>query len=233
MLRDTSPQRFESFDAVVLSPDKSVQWVAFNKGGVTVKPDDIAVLIDCRRRVPPIGSKVADVSHPAVFPKHGVPGCMSSNGLVADARNAHDLTIVIDRRGGSGSVAGDQREVVDLIWRSQSPHGWAKLEDLVAWRVGTAARGVMNAILRPPDHLTQVVGSGGKAIISASKIGQSPSSGPIAKQTRELKMPELGPGTAGTSLLSAWVQSWQQLSYFHCEPRLRRQRQIRPAPTRR
>ena len=32
----------------------------------------------------------------------------------------------------------------------------------------------MNAILGPPDHLSQVVGSGGKAIISSSKIGQSP-----------------------------------------------------------
>src|SRR5438552_15793486 len=149
MLRDTSPQRFESFDAVVLSPDKSVQWVAFNKSGIAGEPDDIAVLIDCRRRVPPLSSKVADVSHPAVFPKHGVLGRTSSNGLVADARNAHDLTIVIDRRGGSGSVAGDQREVVDLIWRSQSPHGWAKLEDLVAWLGLAATRGVMHAILGP------------------------------------------------------------------------------------
>src|SRR6058998_1505707 len=32
----------------------------------------------------------------------------------------------------------------------------------------------MNAILRPPDRLTQVVGSGCKAIISSRKIGQSP-----------------------------------------------------------
>src|SRR6266699_7157730 len=169
MLRDASPQRFESFDAVVLRPDKSVQWVALNKGGVAGKSDDIAVLIDCRRRVPPLSSKVPKVSHSAVFPKHGMLGGVSSNGLVADARNAHDLTIVIDRCGGSGSVAGDQREVVDLIWRSQSPHGWAKLEDL-----GAATVGVMNAILGPPDYLTQIVRSCGKAIISANKIGKSP-----------------------------------------------------------
>src|SRR5438552_4809860 len=169
MLWDTSSQRFEMFDAVVLSPNKSVYYVAFNKGGVTVKPDHIAVLIDCCRRVPPLSPKVADVSHPTVFPKHGVLGGMSSNGLVADTRNAHDLTIVIDRCGGSGSVAGDQREFVDLIWRSQSPHGWAKLEDL-----GAATRRVMNAILGPPDYLTQVIGSGSKTIISSSKIGQSP-----------------------------------------------------------
>src|SRR6266567_6561436 len=32
----------------------------------------------------------------------------------------------------------------------------------------------MNSILRPPHRLTQVVGSGGKAVISARKIGKSP-----------------------------------------------------------
>ena len=96
-------------------------------------------------------------------------GRMSSDGLVADARNAHNLTIVIDRRGGSGCVAGDQRKVVDLIWRSQSPYCWAKLEDL-----GEHTRGVMNAILRPSDYLTQVIGSGGKTVVSTRKIGKSP-----------------------------------------------------------
>ena len=58
---------------------------------------------------------------------------------------------------------------MDLIWRSQSPHGRAKLEDS-----GCSNTWVMNAILGPPDHLTQIVGSGGKAIISSRKIGQSP-----------------------------------------------------------
>src|SRR6267143_2969255 len=121
--------------------------------------------------------EVAKISDPTVFPKHGMLGRTSSDGLVANARNTHDLTIVIDRRGGSGSVARDQREVVDLIWRPQSPHGWAKLEDL-----GAATRGVMNAILRPADYLTQVVGSGCKAVISASKIGQSPHLAPFPNE---------------------------------------------------
>src|SRR5439155_22208091 len=142
--------RVQGSEAVLLSLHDSVYDVAFNKCRVAGKPDDIAVLIDCRWSIPPGSWEGAKISDLAVFPKHGVLGGMSSNGLVADARNAHDLTIVIDRRGGSGSVARDQREVVDLIWRSQSPHGWAKLEDLSA-----AARGVMNAILGPPDYLTQ------------------------------------------------------------------------------
>src|SRR5437870_11865640 len=132
------------------------------------------MLIDCRWSIPPGSWEGAKISDPTVFPKHGMLGRMSSDGLVANARNAHDLTIVIDRRGGSGSVAGDQREVVDLIWRSQSPHGWAKLEDLVAWIGLAATRGVMNAILGPADHLTQVVGSGCKPVISTRKCVQSP-----------------------------------------------------------
>src|SRR6266576_6974523 len=32
----------------------------------------------------------------------------------------------------------------------------------------------MKTILRPPDYLTQVVGSGRKAVVSTRKIGQSP-----------------------------------------------------------
>src|SRR5207249_2220102 len=126
-------------------------------------------LIDCRRRIPPRGWRIwINIRHGAIFPKHGVLGRTSSNGLVADTGDAHDLTIVIDRGGGSGSVAGDQRQVLDLIRWSQSPHGWTKLEYL-----GAATVGVMNAILRPPDHLTQVVGSGCKPVIAAGKWGKS------------------------------------------------------------
>src|SRR6266446_482587 len=100
-----SRQRAERPDTAALGPDKSVQKVAFRKPGVAGKPDNIAFLIDCCRRVPPLSAKVADVGHhPAFFPKHSVLGSMSSNGLVADARNAHGLSLVIDRRGGSGSV---------------------------------------------------------------------------------------------------------------------------------
>ena len=58
---------------------------------------------------------------------------------------------------------------MDLICRSQSPHGRAKLEDL-----GAATRGVMNAVLRPSHYLTQIIGSGGEAIVSSREVGQSP-----------------------------------------------------------
>src|SRR5207248_11377867 len=91
------------------------------------------MLFDCVSTVQSRSRRIMiNIRHGAIVPKHRVLCGMSSNGLVADARNAHDLIIIIDRCGGSGRVARDQREVVDLIWRSQSPHGWAKLEDLGA-----------------------------------------------------------------------------------------------------
>ena len=81
---------------------KACKMSPSNIGGVAGKPDDIAVLIDCRRRIPPRSWRIwINIRHGAVFPKHGVLGGMSSNGLVADARDAHDLTIIVDRRGGS------------------------------------------------------------------------------------------------------------------------------------
>ena len=92
------------------------KYVAVNKGGIAGKPDDIAALIDRRWRIPPRGWRIwINIRHGAIFPKHGVFRSVSSNGLVADTRNAHDLTIIIDRRGGSGCVASDQRQFVDLI----------------------------------------------------------------------------------------------------------------------
>ena len=59
------------------------------------------------------------------------------------------------------------KHVLDLV-RSQSPHGWPKLEYLAA-----ATMGIMNAIFRPPDHLPEVIGSSRKAIISTREWGKS------------------------------------------------------------
>ncbi len=44
----------------------------------------------------------------------------------------------------------------------------------MAWLGLAATRGVMKASLRPSHRLTQIVGSGGKTIVSSRKIGQSP-----------------------------------------------------------
>src|SRR6266496_2660024 len=81
----TALQRFEMPNAVLPGPHERMYYVAFNKRWVAIKPDNITALIDCCRRVPPLSSEVAEVSHSTVFPKHGMPGCVSSNGLIADA----------------------------------------------------------------------------------------------------------------------------------------------------
>src|SRR6266513_3421108 len=95
-------------DAILPGPHESVYNVAFNKRGVAGKPDYIASLIDCCRRIPPRGWRIwINIRHGAIFPKHGMLGSVSSNSLVADAGNAHDLTIIIDCRRSSRAVAGD------------------------------------------------------------------------------------------------------------------------------
>src|SRR6266581_5362221 len=95
-------QRFELPNAIFPGPHEGVYDVALNKRRVACKPDNIASLIDRRRRIPPRGWRIwINISHSAIFPKHGVFCRMSSNGLVADAGDAHDLTIIADRRGGS------------------------------------------------------------------------------------------------------------------------------------
>jgi len=49
-----------------------VQYVALNKGGVAGEPNDIAVLIDRRRGVPPLSPKLPMSVTSTVFPKHRV-----------------------------------------------------------------------------------------------------------------------------------------------------------------
>src|SRR4029453_3142758 len=92
-------QRFEISNALFPGPHESVQDVAFDKRGVAGKPDYIASLIDCRRRIPPRGWRIwINIRHGAIFPKDGMLGRASSNCLVADTGDAHDLTTIIDRR---------------------------------------------------------------------------------------------------------------------------------------
>ena len=162
-------QRFQLSNAIVPGPHECVQDVAFNKRRVAGEPDDIASLIDCCGRVPPWGWSIRiNISHGAIFPEHSVSGRMSSNGLVANSGDAHDLTVIIERCGSPRAVSGDQGEILDLIWWSQVPYRGTKLEYL--WR--DACR-IMNIILCPTDHLAQVVGSCGKTVIATWKIGES------------------------------------------------------------
>src|SRR5262245_35671008 len=108
MFRRTVLQRFEGPDAILSGPHKSVQDVAFHKLRVASKPHNIASLIDCCRRIPPRGWSIwVNVRDDAILPEHGMLGGMSSNGLVADTGDAHDLPVIIDRRCSSRAVAAD------------------------------------------------------------------------------------------------------------------------------
>ena len=104
---------------------------------------------------------------------------------------------------------------MDLIWRSQSPYGWTKLEDL-----GAATRGVMNSILRPSDYLTQVVGSGGKAVISARKIGKPSHLAPFPNEP-EIDIAGVVRSTVkirATPVLADWLRR-ESLGNTHDDPR--------------
>src|SRR5439155_23536298 len=102
-----SRQRFELPDAIFFGPHERVYDVAFNKRWVAGKPNDIASLIDSRRRIPPRGWRIRiNIRRSPIFPKHGMLGCVPSNGLVTDTGDAHNLTNIIDRGRGSGAVAG-------------------------------------------------------------------------------------------------------------------------------
>src|SRR5215475_1789006 len=144
-------ERAEILDTIAFSPAESMESRVIGVGARhTGKPDDIAFLIDRRGRIPMVGADVAEVDHIAFVPKHRMTGGMSSNRLVADTGNSDDLTSVIDRRGGAGGVAGEQRQFFDFSMVSfQVPDDGLELEDLR----GYAVLRITNRIFRPPDHL--------------------------------------------------------------------------------
>src|SRR5262245_17816263 len=162
-------QRVERVDTILSGPHKSAEQVAVKISGIgACKTDYVALLIDGHRRVPKSNPKVTDVNHLAIIPEHRVLGGISPNRLVADARNAYDLSPVIDRGGGPTGVARNQGELLDFIGCGTPDHRM-ELKDLpiyTAW--------VMNTVLGPSHHLTRVVGAGGKAVVAARQGMKSP-----------------------------------------------------------
>src|SRR5262249_25861414 len=105
----------EILDTVALGPEESAENLVIGAGATyTGKSYHVALFIDRRGRDPMGGANVAEVERLAFVPKHGVAGSMSSDRLVADAGDADDLTSVIDRRGGAGGIAGEQRQLFDF-----------------------------------------------------------------------------------------------------------------------
>ena len=65
-------------------PNECLKEVTVRVVGRTSESDDVALLINCRRRIPKQGPEVADVSHSAILPKHSMLRGVSSNSLVAN-----------------------------------------------------------------------------------------------------------------------------------------------------
>ena len=55
---------------------------------------DLTLVIDGRRRVPPMSSDIAKVNRPAIFPQHGVLGAECSYGILANTGDPNDLSFV-------------------------------------------------------------------------------------------------------------------------------------------
>src|SRR5262245_4832867 len=196
-------QRVERVDTILSGPHKSAEQVAVKIAGIgACKTDNVAMLIDGHRRVPKSDSKVADVNHLAIIPEHRVLGGISPNRLVADARHAYDLSPVIDRGGGPAGVARNQRELLDLIG-SGTPDHRMELEDLpiyTAW--------VMNTILGPSDHLTRVVGAGGKAVVAARQGVKRPHRTVLPYEPKTGKSFSPGSGKESETAPSFSVRFW-------------------------
>src|SRR5262249_9731488 len=129
-------------------------------------------------------------------------GGISPNRLVADARNAYDLSTVIDRRGGTAGVARNQRKLPDLIG-SGAPDHRMELENLSVY-----AALVMNTILRPADHLARVVGAGGKAVVAARQGMKRPHCAVLPDEPKTGKSFSPGSGKECETAPSFSVRFW-------------------------
>ena len=138
-----------------------MQNVPVRVAGRAGKADDIAALIDGSRRIPEFSAQIAKIGRSAVLPEDGVLGGVPPDRLIADTRDTDGLSRIVDRGRGAGGVASDKREFVDPVMPVGVPEDRAKLQDL-----GRDASVIVAGILRPTDHDTRVICSGGKAVIS-------------------------------------------------------------------
>src|SRR5205823_2859364 len=81
---DIPRKKTERLDSTFGRPKERLEVISIGVVRRTGETHDVALLIDCRRRVPIKGPKVAKVSHSTVFPKHGVGRGVPSDSLVAD-----------------------------------------------------------------------------------------------------------------------------------------------------
>src|SRR5262249_52269971 len=128
---EVAGKRAEIADAVVLRPQERVRVEMTGGRGVrhVREPHHVAALVHRHRRVPRDAAEAAQVGRYAVLPHDRVGGGEPAYRVRADARDADDLTAVVDRRGRAGRVAAERRELLDLVALGPPDHR-AELEHL-------------------------------------------------------------------------------------------------------
>ena len=104
---DVAGKETERLHSALRRPDECLEKVAIRIVRRTGEANNVAALIDVRRRVPPRRAEIAKIDNFAVVPKKRVLGGVSSNGLIANSGNADGLTLFVNRSGGAGRVAGE------------------------------------------------------------------------------------------------------------------------------
>src|SRR5215510_6119855 len=128
MTRDR--QGIDSYHSVFSSPDKRAQEVAVEITFICgAQANDLAMFIDGHRCDPKPGSQIAEIGDGTPIPKQGMHSSAPAHRLIADARDADDLTAVINRRGGPAGVVAEQGQRLNLT-RRRSPNDRPKLQFL-------------------------------------------------------------------------------------------------------
>ena len=124
----------------------------------------VPVLIEGSRRVPRDAAQVVERPGHAVLPHHGLAGAEPPEGPVAGARDADDLSPVVDRgRGGEPSPRAAEAPARPGIFRR--PERGLELQDL-----RRDAGRIDDSVLGPPHDLALVVDSGGVAVGAARRV---------------------------------------------------------------
>ena len=147
-----------------LRPEEREQvWIVRIVAGLTPEARDIAALVDRHRCVPRHAAEVPDVGDVSAIPQHRVRRGEASDRLIADARDADDLSAIVDRRRRARRVTRNQRELDDAIG-DRLPFNGAKLQDL---RRHTCR--IVHGVLGPADDLALVVDASRESVRTAER----------------------------------------------------------------
>src|SRR5580704_6458161 len=168
--RDPAPARPRT-------PDEGRCEISRRVVGGAGEADDVAALVDHHWRVPverAVG--VGELDHATVVPQHGMSRADAADRESTGARDADDLTAVIEGRRRAGGIAGRRTGAVELQDRQfpQLAVTWPPYHGSELQQLRGAAGRIVHAVLRPACGLTEVVGAGGEAVGAAGQRWQRP-----------------------------------------------------------